>query len=263
MRVISLMYHDVVETGREESSGFPGGPARIYKLTTASFTGHLDAVAASGAEVCNNVGTLAETSRPPVLFTFDDGGVSFLDPIAGMLEDRGWRGHFFITTGRIDSPGFLAVHQLRELAARGHVVGSHSMSHPTRMADLSHAQLAEEWTGSKARLEDILGQPIHTASVPGGYFSQQVAAAAAAAGYSHLFHSEPVTTVAAAGPLRLYGRFPLQSASPASLAGGLARGDTWPHARMWALRNLKKAAKAAGGSWLIRIHSRFLDRSGN
>jgi peptidoglycan/xylan/chitin deacetylase (PgdA/CDA1 family) len=259
MRAVSLMYHDVVEPGREEGSGFPGGPARIYKLSTTRFADHLDAVAASGAVVCNNVETLAEAPQPPVLFTFDDGGVSFLDPIAGMLEARGWRGHFFITTGRIDTPGFLTSPQVRELAVRGHVVGSHSMSHPTRMADLAPAQLAEEWTGSRARLEDILGRPILTASVPGGYFSRQVAAEAAMAGYRHLFHSEPVTTIADAGSLRLYGRFPLQSASPASLAGGLARGDTWPHAKMWTLRNLKKAAKAAGGSWLIRLHSRLLD----
>jgi len=259
MRAVSLMYHDVVEPGREESSGFPGGPARIYKLSTARFAGHLDAVAASGAVVCNNVEALTETPRPSVLFTFDDGGVSFLDPIAGMLEARGWRGHFFITTGRLDTPGFLTSPQLRELAARGHVIGSHSMNHPTRMADLSPAQLAEEWAGSRARLEDILGQVLLTASVPGGYFSRPVAVEAAAAGYRHLFHSEPVTTVSNAGSLRLYGRFPLQSASPASLAGGLAHGDIWPQAKMWALRHLKKAAKAGGGSWLMRLHSRLLD----
>lgn len=259
MRAVSLMYHDVVQPGREEDSGFPGGPARIYKLSTDLFAAHLAAVAATGAQICNNVDTLAESTAPPVLFTFDDGGASFLNPIAGLLEARGWRGHFYITTGRIDTPGFLSVKQLRELAARGHVIGSHSVHHPTRMAALSSSQLAEEWADSKSRLEDILGFPILTASVPGGYFSPAVAAEAARAGYRHLFHSEPVTAVAVCGTLRLYGRFPLQSASLPSLAAGLAKNAAWPRARMWALRNLKKAAKAAGGSWLIRLHSRRLD----
>ena len=259
MRAVSLMYHDVVQPGREEESGFPGGPARIYKLSLDRFAAHLEAIQASATTVCNNVESLAEAPGAPVLLTFDDGGVSLFDPIADMLEDRGWRGHFFITTGRIDTPGFLNVSQLRELAQRGHVLGSHSVNHPTRMSDLSAAQLAKEWTDSKALLENILGCQIMTASVPGGYFSPQVAAEAERAGYLHLFHSEPLTTVASFGNLRLYGRFPLQSASPASLAGGLAHGDLWPRTRMWALRNLKKAAKAAGGSWLISRHSRSLD----
>lgn len=256
MRAVSLMYHDVVSPGQEETSGFPGGPARIYKLSPDLFQSHLDAVDASGASVCGNVANLTEYPALPVLLTFDDGGASFLDPIAGMLEAKGWRGHFFITTGCINTSGFLTETQLRELHARGHVIGSHSVHHPTRMAALSNAQLAEEWAGSKARLEEILGTPVTTASVPGGYFSRQVAAEAARAGYRHLFHSEPVTAVTVNGSLRIYGRFPLQYASPASLAGGLASDATWPRARMWALRNLKKAAKAAGGSWLIGLHSR-------
>jgi len=253
------MYHDVVNPGREEESGFPGGPARIYKLSIDHFAAHLDAIQASATTVCNNVESLVEAPGAPVLLTFDDGGVSFFDPIAGMLEAHGWRGHFFITTSRIGTSSFLNVSQLRELACRGHTVGSHSVNHPTRMADLSPAQLAKEWTESKARLEDILGCRITTASVPGGYFSPQVAAEAARAGYLRLFHSEPPTKVTVSGTLRLYGRFPLQSASPASLAGGLAHGDMWPRTKMWGLRNLKKAAKAAGGSWLISRHFRSLD----
>src|ERR1039458_5638385 len=32
-----------------------------------------------------------------------------------LLEDRGWRGHFFITTDRIGTPGFLTESELRDL----------------------------------------------------------------------------------------------------------------------------------------------------
>jgi peptidoglycan/xylan/chitin deacetylase (PgdA/CDA1 family) len=185
------MYHDVVSPGAEEESGFPGGHSRIYKLHTELFSAHLDAVAASGASVCNDVRALTAASRPPAPFTFDDGGVSFLDPIAGMLEARGWRGHFFITTGRVGSPGFLTAAQVRELAGRGHIVGSHSVHHPTRMAELPAAHMSEEWTESRKALADLLGAAVDTASVPGGYDSRQVAVSAADAGFGHLFHSEP------------------------------------------------------------------------
>lgn len=259
MRTVSLMYHDVVEPGREEESGFAGGPARIYKLSTDLFKDHLDAIAATGASICNDIAALTDTPVPQVVFTFDDGGSSFLHPIADLLEARNWRGHFFITTGQIGASGFLTAPQLCELARRGHTIGSHSVHHPTRMANLSSTQLAQEWCQSKARLEDILGMPIHAGSVPGGYSSYQVVAEAARAGYQHLFHSDPITTVDHSGPLRLYGRFPMQSASPASLAAGLAQDEVWPRSKIWALRNLKKAVKAAGGNWLIRLHSRWLE----
>lgn len=259
MRAIGLMYHDVVDPGHEEASGFPGGPAGIYKLSRALFTGHLEAVASANVSVCNDISRLGPATPPPVVFTFDDGGVSFLDPIAGLLEAHGWRGHFFITSGRINTPGFLSASQLRELLARGHVIGSHSVRHPERMAELTVSQLAGEWKDSKAALEQILGQPVETASVPGGYFSGPVAAQAAQAGYRHLFHSEPVTTVKTEDSLRLYGRFPLQSSSPASLAGGLARDKHIPRFRMWFLRQGKKAAKAAGGRRLIDWYSRRLN----
>src|SRR5436309_14436796 len=107
MRAQSIMYHDVVEDGDFTSSGFPGEGANVYKLTRENFEHHLDAIRAPGT-----------------LLTFDDGGASFHHPIAGMLEARGWRGYFFITTDRIGTPGFLTEAELRDLHARGHIIGS-------------------------------------------------------------------------------------------------------------------------------------------
>ena len=40
----ALMYHDVVEPGQEEASGFPGRDANSYKVTAARFCAHLDAI---------------------------------------------------------------------------------------------------------------------------------------------------------------------------------------------------------------------------
>jgi hypothetical protein len=48
----------------------------------------------------------------PVFLTFDDGGASALHPTADLLERRGWSGHFFVTTRRIGTPGFLDFWQL-------------------------------------------------------------------------------------------------------------------------------------------------------
>ena len=82
MRAHSIMYHDVVENGDFDSSGFPGEGAHVYKLRREDFELHLDAIAEAKAEVT----TVLELKVRPVLLTFDDGGVSFQHPIADLLE---------------------------------------------------------------------------------------------------------------------------------------------------------------------------------
>src|ERR1019366_8403811 len=164
MQALAIMYHDVVENGDFESSGFPGEGAHFYKLRREDFERHLDDI----ARATTAVGTVCQLEGRPVLLTFDDGGVSSLHPIADLLESRGWRGHFFITTDRIGAPGFLSEAQLRELHRRGHVVGSHSRSHPTRMAALTRAELDGEWRGSLARPSRGLGDGGEGGPVPGG-----------------------------------------------------------------------------------------------
>jgi peptidoglycan/xylan/chitin deacetylase (PgdA/CDA1 family) len=111
------------------------------------------------------------------------------------LERRGWRGHFFITTDRIGMRGFLTEAQLRELHRRGHIIGSHSSSHPARMATLTRTDLDREWRQSIDRLSRVLGDAVKVASVPGGYYSREVGESAAAAGIEALFTSEPTAQV--------------------------------------------------------------------
>src|SRR5207244_1554243 len=86
-----------------------------------------------------------------LVFTFDDGGASAMRA-AELLDTRGFAGHFLITTNYIGTRGFVTERDIRELARRGHTVGSHSCSHPLRMGHCSWTQLMEEWTDSRARL---------------------------------------------------------------------------------------------------------------
>ncbi len=51
MQALAIMYHDVVENGDFESSGFPGEGAHVYKLRSEDFERHLDAIAAATAAV--------------------------------------------------------------------------------------------------------------------------------------------------------------------------------------------------------------------
>src|SRR5258707_1729352 len=178
---ITLLYHDVVDRGADDSSGFPGAGAARYKLTPAEFRDHVQAVRGVLQTPPCTVHELRpdEDTSARGLFTFDDGGRSACTPIADLLDECGWRGHFFITADYLDTPTFVTPAQVRDLHKRGHVIGSHSCSHPRRMSSCTWEELAGEWRRSCAMLADILGEPVKTASVPGGFYSRRVGEAAA------------------------------------------------------------------------------------
>src|SRR5437588_90456 len=111
---IALMYHDVIAGGRQ--SGFCGTGAEHYKLAREEFLDHLAAmsVALDGGGF-SLVGDDPGSAPVRRYLTFDDGGVSAYTDVADLLEARGWRGHFFVTTDRIGTAGFLDDRQIRDL----------------------------------------------------------------------------------------------------------------------------------------------------
>ena len=243
--MISLMYHDIVPAGHDDESGFPGRDAARYKITPELFDAHLAAI----------------DPWPAVSITFDDGGASALR-IADALERRGRRGWFFITANYIGTPGFVDPPGIRELAGRGHVVGSHSCSHPLRMGHCSWSQLLDEWTRSRALLEDIVGGEVRAASVPGGDFAPQVAEAAARAGFTRLFTSEPTRGERQAFGLTLVGRYTIQRWITADVVAGLLSGAWLPCARQVVTWNAKKMSKRLGAERYLKIR-KFLLRHGD
>jgi peptidoglycan/xylan/chitin deacetylase (PgdA/CDA1 family) len=259
MHALTLLYHDVVPAAHPEASGFQSPDADIYKLSVEEFGRHVAAIAASTDGPLTTMAspsTLQQAGRP-VLMTFDDGGASALH-VAGVLEALGWRGHFFITTDYIGTPGFMDAEGLRDLQRRGHLIGSHSVSHPARMSACTRAQLDREWAESVRRLEAILGERIDVASVPGGYYSRDVAASAARAGIRVLFNSEPVTRVHEVDGCLIVGRFGVQQGVPASWAAAVARGDRAPRVRRYLFWNGKKLLKRVGGDRWLRVRRRLI-----
>src|SRR5215472_5514000 len=101
MHAITLLFHDVVQPGRYDSSGFQGADADVYKLDCGEFRRHLVAIRqnllrepATGGELLARSANGADRS---VLLTFDDGGVSAILYVADMLDEFGWKAHFFVT----------------------------------------------------------------------------------------------------------------------------------------------------------------------
>lgn len=256
MRAVSLLFHDVYETSADES-GFLSAAANRYKLQLADFDAQLEGV----AEVRDDVPVLVAScvrdsvawAGNPFSITVDDGGVSYHTIIAGRLEQRGWRGHCFVSTDFIGQRGFLTTEQIRDLDARGHVIGSHSASHPARFSTLAFDDMVGEWRRSREVLEEILGHDVEVGSVPGGYFSPMVARAAREAGLRVLFNSEPVTAIQPGPDCQLIGRFTIRRGDSADAAQRFVIPAPWARSTAWLSWNAKGLVKPLLGPSYRRI----------
>lgn len=263
MRNFSVLYHDVLSARHPAPSGFPSPDAGAYKLSDVQFSAHLD-----------RIGTVV--TAPPAVATdlvhhgaghpdgrawmlhFDDGGSSALHVISPLLLARGWRGHFHMPTDFIGREGFLSRDELRELRAAGHVVGSHSCSHPPRISSLGDAELLDEWRRSRDVLSDVLGEEVSVASVPGGFYSERVARTAAHAGIRILFNSEPTTAIRQVDGCLILGRYSIMRQTPAETAAAIVSGHPSPRYRQYLYWNGKKVAKMLAGPLYARIRKSLL-----
>jgi peptidoglycan/xylan/chitin deacetylase (PgdA/CDA1 family) len=234
-RYLALCYHDVGPEGAKPS-GFTGPAAATYKVSLDRFRAHLSAVVPQG-----------EAGPYRLLLTFDDGGAG-ASYAADALEQAGLRGYFFITTGLIGTPGFVNENQIGELHARGHIIGSHGMTHRGKMNRMPMAALEREWSESARILSRIVGEPIQSAAVPSGFYSPRVAQAAAAAGIRRIFTQQPTTRATNAFGCAVIGRFTMRSWTPPARVRALARGDAWPRFQDAMFWRLRQCAKAVGGS---------------
>lgn len=186
---VVLMYHDIV-TANDKSSGFQNDSAFPYKVEESVFEEQVKAL-----------------QGKDVVFTFDDGGESFYTKAAPILEKHGFRGVFFISTKYIGTPSFLTKEQIKELAERGHIIGSHSHTHPKVFSDLKPNEIKEEWEQSYAILNGILGEKNLTASLPNGRSSKEVLNYAFAAGFTGVYTSEPTVKIRQINNNKVIGRY--------------------------------------------------------
>lgn len=190
MSNITLMYHDVLNE-QCPYSGFQKVGALQYTIESKILDLQLKLT-----EGMDNI-----------QFTFDDGGESFYYVIAKLLENYNRKGVFFISTSYIGSEFFLSEEQIRELDRRGHIIASHSHTHPNKISSLSREECVNEWKESKLVLENILGHNVNVASVPGGAVSDMVIDCMIEAGFQTIYTSEPTLKIVRKGNATICGRY--------------------------------------------------------
>jgi peptidoglycan/xylan/chitin deacetylase (PgdA/CDA1 family) len=260
VRTSVLLYHDVIR-GDPDTSGFPGAAAAHYKLDWATYVEHLDAVERATAGPPDVVDDLlaGRVAGQSWSITFDDGGSSSL--AAGEeLARRGWRGHFFCVSDLVGRPGFIGAEEIAALRRMGHVIGSHSRTHPAQISALPWPELVQEWRASAERLGALLGEPVVSAAVPGGFYSPVVARAAAVAGVKALFTSEPVRRVRSVDGCLVVGRHAVRRPTRAATVAQAAAGRRGPWLRQRATWSVAKAAKAVGGESYAKARAALLAR---
>src|SRR5260370_18737523 len=97
MRVICLVYHDVIEESDWNSSGFTGPGTAKYKLSRREFEAHVESIAKMRHEppkLARELTTVIDDTVP-FLLTFDDGGESPITAGARLLQKLGSSRAFF------------------------------------------------------------------------------------------------------------------------------------------------------------------------
>lgn len=118
----------------------------------------------------------------PVVLTFDDGGLDNYEVAFPILSERGLTATFFVITGRVGAEGQMDWDELREMAAQGMSVQSHTVSHPD-LRGVSTSKLRSELVDSRQAIAEAIGEPSYVLSYPSGAYDTGVIEAVGAAGY--------------------------------------------------------------------------------
>jgi peptidoglycan/xylan/chitin deacetylase (PgdA/CDA1 family) len=159
---LTVMLHDFEESKRR---GMQTSKESRYLLKLSSFREAIHLAIGEGVQF-DLISQHTEIGNK-VRITQDDGGGSSL-LLANFLSTLGIRCTFFIATDYIGQPGFLTPSEIRSLRSLGHMVGSHSHSHPNPFCLLDDRQLDYEVQKSQQILEDIMMEKIKKFSIPGG-----------------------------------------------------------------------------------------------
>lgn len=162
--------------------------------------------------------------RPGVIVSFFDGYRDNYDVAAPMLDRLGLIGWFFLVSGWVSArPGdqrafaaendlalspyddlptdyrlALSPEEISDLAARGHVIASHTQTHPEDVADLDREALTREAAGSREDLENISGTTVRALAWYAGMAlgaNPDADAALHDAGYDLLFTNHAIQRV--------------------------------------------------------------------
>lgn len=180
--------------------------------------------------------------------TFDDGHISNFEFALPILQSRNLKAWFFITAGWTGKrKDYMGWRELQTLHQAGQLIGAHGWTH-TLLTHCSEKELLTELNSARLTLEDKLGTPITTMSLPGGRYNQRVLSACREAGYTQIFTSIPKAEPVPAGPM--VGRLNIRADMSLEWIASLFQKDSKVLASMSRQYQMKATAKTLLGDRL-------------
>jgi peptidoglycan/xylan/chitin deacetylase (PgdA/CDA1 family) len=130
----------------------------------------------------------AEDDAKKIVITFDDGYIGNYLFAFGILERYGFKATFFITVDDVSKDRYMSWEQLSVLHKNGHLIQSHTMTHPM-LGESDEKRITYELEASKKVIEDKIGAPVKYLSLPYGSSDERVTTIAKEIGYKAIFTS--------------------------------------------------------------------------
>jgi peptidoglycan/xylan/chitin deacetylase (PgdA/CDA1 family) len=169
----------------------PSRKDRGYEVTLAQFKAQMKALADSGYQTVLpdqlNDYLVYGTPLPPkpVMLTYDDTSEEHFTIAKPEMEKYGFKGVFFLMTISIDRPRYMTKDQIKQLAADGHAVASHTWDHhrvdryksENTVEERGVKKVVNDWEQqlgkSKKTIEAITGKPVVDFAYPFGIWSKE------------------------------------------------------------------------------------------
>lgn len=145
--LICLAYHKILAQTDDS----------IHTVSVDSFAKHLSIIKQSGVPLATSFFSVKEVSkRAGLLLTFDDGTIDHYTTVMPLLKQFKMPAIFYIPTAKLDTNGYITSRQAGGMVENGHVLGSHTHTHP-RLPSKGTSQIIEEMEVSAQVLQDIHG----------------------------------------------------------------------------------------------------------
>ncbi|MES2702025.1 MAG: polysaccharide deacetylase family protein [Bacteroidota bacterium] len=171
-----LCYHQIRDWRATDSKS-----AQVYIVPVAAFKDQIKTLHDSGYHTIlpDQLVEYLQHGKPlpskPIMLTFDDATESQITAALPELDKAGYKAVFFIMTVVLGRPTYMTKDQVKQLAAKGHVVGCHTWDH-----HMTTKYKEEDWKiqveKPKALLETITGMPVKYFAYPFGLWNKNAVA---------------------------------------------------------------------------------------
>jgi len=179
-----LMYHHIVDLPIDATQ-----LQQDWTVTPKDFDAQMQWLARNGFRAVTMAQLVAHLKQrqplpaKPVIISFDDGWEEQYSIAFPMMTKYGLSGTFFLYTQPLDHTQYMTWAQVRELAAGGMDIQSHSITHP-HLRTMAPAAAFKEIAESKAVLEKRLGKPVSAFCYPFGEYNNTILEMVKRAGYA-------------------------------------------------------------------------------